>query len=247
MSNRSVPRLCAAPASPEPRAPRLGQPARRDQARPGAARDLAARLREAESSIGALRALLDALGPALLLVDDRSRPIFINRRAARILAQHDGLAVGANGLATGSVRTTRSLRAAITGAAARAHSSLAPSLTLRLSVARPSSRPPWLISILPIARDGAGITAGCAAIAITAFDARTRIDPMGAADYFLLTPREADVAVLLAAGCSSREAARTLHIRIGTVRTHLKSLFEKTGARSQIALALKLQAFAIRD
>jgi DNA-binding CsgD family transcriptional regulator len=194
-----------------------------------------------------LRALLDALGPALLLVDGDGRPIFINRRAAQIFAQHDGLALGPNGLATDSVQKTRSLRAAITGAAARAHSSLARSLTLRVSVTRPSSRPPWLVSILPIARDGLGATAGCAAIAIAASDARTRIDPTGAADYFLLTPREADVAALLATGCSSREAARALHIRIGTVRTHLKSLFEKTGARSQIALALKLQAFAIRD
>jgi DNA-binding CsgD family transcriptional regulator len=194
-----------------------------------------------------LRALLDALGTALLLVDSRGRPIFINRRAAEILAQQDGLALGPSGLATDSVQKTRALRAAITGAAARAHSSLAHSLTLRLSVARPSSRPPWLVSILPIARDGTVATAGCAAIAITASDARTRIDPTGAADYFLLTPREADVAALLATGCSSREAARALHIRIGTVRTHLKSLFEKTGARSQTALALKLQAFAVRD
>jgi len=194
-----------------------------------------------------LRALLDALGPALLLVDRGGRPIFINRRAAQILAQHDGLALTPSGLATDSAQKTRSLRAAITGAAARAHSSLAHSLTLRVPVARPSSRPPWLVSILPIGRDGMDAAAGCAAIAITAFDARTRIDPTGAADYFLLTPREADVAALLATGCSSREAARVLHIRIGTVRTHLKSLFEKTGARSQTALALKLQAFAIRD
>lgn len=194
-----------------------------------------------------LRALLDALGPALLLVDSDGRPIFINRRAAQILAQRDGLALGPGGLATESAQKTRSLRAAITGAAARAHSSLAQSLTLRVSVARPSSRPPWLVSILPIARDGADAAAGCAAIAITTSDARTRIDPTGAANYFLLTPREADVAALLATGCGSREAARALHIRIGTVRTHLKSLFEKTGARSQTALALKLQAFAVRD
>lgn len=219
----------------------------RTPAIPSAARDLAARLRHAESSIGTLQALLDALGPALLLVDEHGCPIFINRRATQILAQHDGLAVGPKGLTTHSVKSTRLLRAAITGAAARANSSFAYSVTLRLSVARPSLRPPWLVSILPIARDGPVPAGGCAAISITASDMRTRIDPMSAADYFLLTPREADVAALLATGCGSREAARALHIRIGTVRTHLKSLFEKTGARSQTALALKLQAFAVRD
>lgn len=212
-----------------------------------AARDLAARLRHAESSNGALRALLDALGLALLLVEGDGRPVFVNRRAAQILAQRDGLAIGPSGLATDSVKGTRALRSAIACAAARARSSHADPLTLRLAVPRPSSRPPWLISILPIASAGADGAAGRAAVSIIESDARPRIDPASTADYFLLTPRETDVAALLAAGRSSREAARALHIRIGTVRTHLKSLFEKTGARSQTALALKLQAFAIRD
>ena len=196
----------------------------------------------------AMRALLDALGPALLLVDGDGRPLLINRRAAQILEQRDGLALGPSGLTTDSPKVTRSLRAAIARVAARAHSLHARSLTLRVSVARQCPHPPWLISILPIAPDGLdGGTAGYAAISILESDTHTRIDPLSVADYFLLTPREADVAALLAAGRNSREAARALHIGIGTVRTHLKSLFDKTGARSQTALALKLQAFALRD
>lgn len=233
MSTRaSLPQPCAAAA-----------PARLRPTSP----DLANRLRQAESSIGALRALLDALGPALVLVDGNGRPILINRRAVQVFAQHDGLSIGPNGLAAESAKTTRALRAAIIGAAARADSSFAHSLVLRLAISRPSSRAPWLVSIRPVARAGADTAAGRAAISIKAPDARTRIDPISAADYFLLTPREADVAALLASGCSSREAAKALHIRIGTVRTHLKSLFEKTGARSQTVLALRLQAFAVRD
>lgn len=200
-------------------------------------------------AIGTLRALLDALGTALLLVDDHGRPIFINQRAARIVAQHDGLEIGPNGLAADSLQATRALRAAISGAAARAHSLNGRSPSLRLSVARRCPHPPWLLSILPIAPPGGldGGPAGYAAISILESDACTRIDPLSAADYFFLTPREAEVAALLAAGHNSREAASALHIGIGTVRTHLKSLFDKTGARSQTALALKLQAFAVRD
>lgn len=215
--------------------------------RPGAA--ASPEIRPALASVDAMRALLDALGVALLLVDDGGRPIFVNRRAAQILAQHDGLANGSNGLATDCTRTTRSLRTAIAAAAACAHSPHARSLTLRFPIPRRSSQPPWLLSILPIApRDAlVGGTAGYAAISIAECDAHTRIDPLSAASFFLLTPRETDVAALLAAGRNSREAARALHIGIGTVRTHLKSLFDKTGARSQTALALKLQAFAIRD
>ena len=211
--------------------------------------EVAARLRQAEGSIDALRALLDALGPALLLVDDDGRPIFVNRRAAQILARDDGLTLGPSGLLAGSKKTTRSLRAAIARAAARANSLHARPAALRFPVSRRSAHPPWLLSILPISLGEAlgGSAAGHAAISIIESDVHTRIDPASAADYFLLTPREADVAALLAAGCSSREAAGALHIGIGTVRTHLKSLFEKTGARSQTTLALKLQAFAVRD
>jgi DNA-binding CsgD family transcriptional regulator len=199
--------------------------------------------------LSALRALLDALGPALLLVDEGGSPVFINRRAAQIVALRDGLTIGLNGLAADSTKTTRSLRAAIADAASRAHSPRARSLTLHLTVARRSVHPPWLLSIHPIAaRNGpGGGTAAYAAISILESDLHTRIDPLSAADYFLLTPRETDVAAQLAAGRNSREAARALHIGIGTVRTHLKSLFEKTGVRSQTALALKLQAFAVRD
>jgi DNA-binding CsgD family transcriptional regulator len=193
---------------------------------------------------GTLQAILDVLGPPLLLVDEAATPIFVNRRAARILARGDGLAIGPAGLTTRSRKATRELRAAIAGAAANAHSSHARPLTLHVTVARHLPRPPWLVSVLPIG--GAG-TAGYAALSITESEVHTRIDPESAADYFLLTPRETDVAALLAAGRNSREAARALHIGIGTVRTHLKSLFGKTGARSQTTLALKLQAFAIRE
>jgi len=198
--------------------------------------------------IAALQAILDAIGPPLLLVDDDARPIFVNRRAAQILARRDGLTISASGLTTQSRKATRALRAAITGAAANAHASHPRPFTLHVTVPRLRPRPPWLLSILSIAGDGLGAgTAGYAVISITGSDVHTQIDPASAADYFLLTPRETDVAALLAAGRNSREAARALRIGIGTVRTHLKSLFEKTGARSQTALALKLQAFAIRD
>jgi|SRR6185437_2217875 DNA-binding CsgD family transcriptional regulator len=202
----------------------------------------------AEGPIAALQAMLDAIGPPVLLVDDGARPIFVNRRAAQILARGDGLAIGASGLTTRSRKATGALRAAITGATANARSSQTQPFTLHVTVARLRPRPPWLLSILPITGGGSGAgTAGYAAISITQSDVHTQIDPASAADYFLLTPRETEVAALLAAGRNSKEAARTLRIAIGTVRTHLKSLFEKTGARSQTALALKLQAFAIHD
>ena len=44
-----------------------------------------------------------------------------------------------------------------------------------------------------------------------------------------LTPREAEVLVLIAEGLSNKEIARTLHISTATVKTHINNLFAKTG------------------
>ncbi|WP_406145463.1 response regulator [Streptomyces sp. NBC_01012] len=48
-----------------------------------------------------------------------------------------------------------------------------------------------------------------------------------------LTPREAEVLVLIADGLSNAEIARALHISRATVKTHINNLFAKTGARDR--------------
>ena len=58
------------------------------------------------------------------------------------------------------------------------------------------------------------------------------------AQRYRLTPREAEIAVCLGAGSTLPEAAAALGIGLTTARTHLMRLFDKTGTRSQLALAL---------
>ena len=53
-----------------------------------------------------------------------------------------------------------------------------------------------------------------------------------------LTPREQQVLDLVEAGMKNREIARELGIRPGTVKIHLKHIFEKTGVRGRYGLAL---------
>ncbi|MFI6317226.1 response regulator [Nonomuraea sp. NPDC050556] len=48
-----------------------------------------------------------------------------------------------------------------------------------------------------------------------------------------LTPREAEVLRLIAAGQSNREIARTLFVSEGTVKTHINRIFAKTGSRDR--------------
>ncbi|MEZ5365844.1 MAG: response regulator transcription factor [Bryobacterales bacterium] len=53
-----------------------------------------------------------------------------------------------------------------------------------------------------------------------------------------LTPREQEVAALVAKGMKNREIAETLGIATGTVKIHLMHIFEKTGIRDRFELAL---------
>ncbi len=55
-----------------------------------------------------------------------------------------------------------------------------------------------------------------------------------------LSPREAQVAGLLAAGSDVNASAVTLHISVHTARTHVKAIFSKTGIRSQSELVQRI-------
>jgi two-component system nitrate/nitrite response regulator NarL len=53
-----------------------------------------------------------------------------------------------------------------------------------------------------------------------------------------LTPRERQVVELVGQGLKNREIGSELGIRPGTVKVHLKHIFEKTGVRGRFGLAL---------
>jgi DNA-binding NarL/FixJ family response regulator len=55
----------------------------------------------------------------------------------------------------------------------------------------------------------------------------------GPADTSDLTPREAEVLRLIAAGQSNREIARALFVSEATVKTHVNRIFAKTGSRDR--------------
>jgi len=61
-------------------------------------------------------------------------------------------------------------------------------------------------------------------------------------DRYELTPRQAEIALLLAKGASNREVARRLYISPHTVRTHAEQIFRKLGIHSRKALALELHS-----
>lgn len=61
---------------------------------------------------------------------------------------------------------------------------------------------------------------------------------VGCGDRSSLTPREQQVTELVEQGFKNREIAMELGIRPGTVKIHLKHVFEKTGVHGRYGLAL---------
>jgi two-component system, NarL family, nitrate/nitrite response regulator NarL len=53
-----------------------------------------------------------------------------------------------------------------------------------------------------------------------------------------LTPREKQVVALICRGMKNKQIAENLHITPGTVKVHLMHIFEKTGLKDRLALAV---------
>jgi DNA-binding NarL/FixJ family response regulator len=69
-------------------------------------------------------------------------------------------------------------------------------------------------------------------------DAAIQDERPGGVPKSRLTAREHEVADLVEKGLKNREIGRTLGIQTGTVKIHLKHIFEKTGCRGRYGLAL---------
>jgi DNA-binding CsgD family transcriptional regulator len=198
------------------------------------------RLQTLELRHDSLARVIEQMHAGVILTDGTGKPLHLNGRAERIVAEADGIIVDANGLAGTTPIMTRQLRDAI-AAAGRSTA-----LEQRLRLPRPS-RPPLLLNVLPVWRLGIelpGVAAPRVAVVIGEADAPAPIDRVAFADTYRLTTRECEIAVLLGDGLDLQSIALRLGIGIGTVRHHLKHVFEKTGARHQVALVALLRGFA---
>jgi DNA-binding NarL/FixJ family response regulator len=66
--------------------------------------------------------------------------------------------------------------------------------------------------------------------------------PAGPDLFSVLTRRELEIAVLVAAGCETKTIARRLRISFHTVRVHLARTYAKLGLHKQTELAARIAA-----
>jgi DNA-binding CsgD family transcriptional regulator len=197
------------------------------------------RLGTIELQGASLAGVLDRLSTALILVDAAGGPIFVNQ-AARRMSLEGGLP-HLRGDGRAAATEMRRLRQAIAAASA---GPVAEVRTVRL--ARTPDQRPVMATVLPVARLDLALP-GCraphAAVFLTGGEAATTVDRASIATVLDLTPREAEVAALIAEGMSLNAIAAHLRLGRGTVNSHLKRVFDKTGTHSQAALAVLIGRF----
>jgi len=182
---------------------------------------------------------LDRGGMATLVALRDGRLIHADRRAERLLREGDavrcvdGRVVTPHRTATD--RHSELIRGAVDAAAGAAETSGGPMLIPR------QDRLPLTILVAPfrLARNSPGAATQAAILFIRDPEASTpSVEAIQA--LFGATRAEAAVAAALAGGKSIDEFAASQRISLNTARTHLKSIFAKTGTRRQAQLVALL-------
>ncbi|RJF93138.1 helix-turn-helix transcriptional regulator [Sphingomonas cavernae] len=191
---------------------------------------------------GVYRGMVEQMGVAAIILDHEGKVMRTNAVAERLLAEKDGVERAGERLRLASIvehrgleKLLRSLKADTDPASLPAH---------RFRIERPSGRRDLGAVAKPVTapafmRSGAG-----AALALFVSDPGqdARPDPEAIRDLFQLTRMEAMLAAALAGGASLVDAADKLGIAHNTARSHLRSIFAKTGARRQSQLVHLLHA-----
>jgi len=185
--------------------------------------------RERDAALGAL----EQLASGVLLVDGGAGLVRENELGAAMLRRGDALRLRQGRVVALHAQDTRELHAAIAAAAATSRGEgTASGGALRL---RRSDGGLLEVRVVP-AGSGWRRPGGAAALFVRAPEAVPRLDGATLRALYGLTATETRVAVLLAAGHTLAEAAERLGIKTTTARTHLRAVFEKTGARRQAEL-----------
>ncbi len=184
-----------------------------------------------------LRAAIDQLPLAVLVMHGNGTVGTCNAAARQILLKSDGLVLSGSSLVSSRPSETRVLHdriaAVATGRAGTDHSTY----TI-LTVSRPSGLAPFILLIASLRDTVGAATSGEPMALVLVGDLEWPI-PDHARQLrlaFDLTEAEAGVAMALMEGAEPKEVARQRGVQVSTIRTQIKMIFAKTGAARQTDL-----------
>jgi DNA-binding CsgD family transcriptional regulator/PAS domain-containing protein len=177
-------------------------------------------------------AALDRLSQGLLIADSSGRIVFMNRLAESILRTGDGLTLAADGLQARRPHDTARLRILMARAAGTiAGNELHPGGAL--SIPRSGDLGPLKLQVAPLASCG---PRAAAIVFITAPEYQRVSESSMLQDLLDLTPAEARLTAAVVSGKTIKQFAEEAEVTLNTARTHLKSVFAKTGVSRQADL-----------
>jgi DNA-binding CsgD family transcriptional regulator len=193
-------------------------------------------LERTKLEVFAFAEVLDRLAVAILLVDQSGRVVQANRSAREYLQTSAVLRTAQGILRMHDAKATAALDEAIASATDRA----APGAEVTIPLLS-SSGERYFANVLPL-NSGARSEIGdhfhaVAAIFVRRVGLDLPLDPMPVARSYGLTPRELTVMITVVESGRVPETAAVLGLSENTVRTHLQSIYRKTGARNQAELS----------
>lgn len=162
----------------------------------------------------------------------------MNQEAKRILAEKDGLWLSGNTLTVDSVQEGRELQR-IFKQVLSGQADQGPGVVQAISVSRPSGRAKIGVLIRAIPPGPWSESKQRPAVAVFLRDPESSGSQPSqelVRRLFGLTRMEAQLALLLTEGLTLDEAAEQMNVRRNTARTHLRSIFSKTGVTRQTML-----------
>jgi DNA-binding CsgD family transcriptional regulator len=184
---------------------------------------------------------LDRLQQGFLLVDAQARILFANRAARALLDARDGLELEAGTLSAFDADAGRTLRRLIASCAADANAATGSGGEVGLQ--RGPGRLPLDALVTPIQPETATATIlmplpqrAVAIVLVSDSETKMRARVKSLRERFGFTPAEAAFALEIIKGDGRQATADRLGITVGTARSHLSKIFDKTGVRHQAEL-----------
>jgi DNA-binding CsgD family transcriptional regulator len=191
---------------------------------------------------------VDKLPTGVVFLDSKGQIIFMNRSAAALIAERDGLLATSDGLHSEQQRESNLLASTISRAASTSNGQgVSTGGTVLISR---RARPPLQLVISPIRTATISISKRIAAVAFIYDPLRPQRPAQEVLrTLFGLSPAECRVALLLSDGHAPRRIAEIVGVSIETVRSQMKRIFSKTNVKRQselIRLLLSHAGFTIQ-
>ena len=187
--------------------------------------------------------LLDVTRAGVIQLDRRGRIVEMNDTARRLLRANGGLSDRGGALSAATPEDNATLQQLLSGALPRFGGR---GESGSMMMGRSSLLPRFALHVKPAANREEGFRSRHVAALVLIVDpvGPARIDPRLVQSVLGLTPAEAEVAVLLAQGRTTRQIAATTGRGYDTVRTHLKNIFAKLRVSRQLEVARLVHALS---